>query len=135
MTDGTYHSYAAATLLNRAMRKAWFSEKWKGKELSSYVGAMQNKVYDFWKDNYRKDAGTAVEKKEVKNLIARNHYLQPIVEADNLFAYPNGERIRPNDGDATFTASRFAISLALELRDVMISRTQRTSGMKKLRSM
>jgi hypothetical protein len=61
---------------------------------------MENKAYDFWKDNYRKDAGAVVKKKEVKNLIARTHYLQLIIEADNLFVCANGERIRPNDGDA-----------------------------------
>jgi hypothetical protein len=55
---------------------------------------------DFWKDNYRKDAGAAAEKKEVKNLITRTHYLQPIIEADDLLAYAAGERIRPVDGDA-----------------------------------
>jgi hypothetical protein len=53
-----------------------------------------------WKDNYRKDAGAAVEKKEVKNLIARTHYLQPIIETDDLLAYAASERIRPMDGDA-----------------------------------
>jgi len=37
---------------------------------------------------------------EVKNLIARTHYLQPIVEADDLSAYASGERVRPEDGDA-----------------------------------
>jgi hypothetical protein len=47
-----------------------------------------------WKDNYRKDAGAATKKKEVKNLIARTHYLQLIIEADDLLAYVAGERIR-----------------------------------------
>ena len=42
----------------------------------------------------------AIEKKEVKNLIARTHYLQPIMEADDLLAYAAGERTRPVDGDA-----------------------------------
>ena len=60
---------------------------------------MEDKVYNFWKDNYRKDTVTVIEKKEIKNLIARTHYLQPIIEADNLLDYANGERIRPKDGD------------------------------------
>ena len=38
--------------------------------------------------------------KEVKNLIARTHYLEPIVEADDLLAYAAGERIRLMEGDA-----------------------------------
>jgi hypothetical protein len=36
---------------------------------------MEDKIYNFWKDNYRKDAGAAAKKKEVKNLIARTYYL------------------------------------------------------------
>jgi hypothetical protein len=100
ITDDSYHSYAAATLLNPAMRKAWFLEQWRGKELSGYVGVMEDKVYHFWKDYYKKDTSAAVEKKEIKNLIARTHYLQLIVETDDLFAYAGGERIRPEDGDA-----------------------------------
>jgi hAT family C-terminal dimerisation region len=61
---------------------------------------MEDKVYSFWKDHYRADARAAIEKKEVKNLIARTHYLQPIVEADDLLVYAACERIRPMDGDA-----------------------------------
>ena len=75
-------------------------EEWKGKELSSYVSVMEDKVYSFWKDHYRADPRAAIEKKEVKNLIARTHYLQPIIEADDLLAYAAGERTRPVDGDA-----------------------------------
>ena len=73
---------------------------WVTMELSSYVGVMEDKVYSFWKDHYRADARAAIEKKEVKNLIARTHYLQPIVKADDLLAYAAGERTRPVDGDA-----------------------------------
>ena len=60
---------------------------------------MEDEIYDFWKDNYRKDVSAAIKKKEIKNLIARTHYLQPIVETDDLLAYAAGERIRPMDGD------------------------------------
>jgi hypothetical protein len=35
---------------------------------------MENKVYDFWEDDYRKDAGKAIKKEEVKNLITRTHH-------------------------------------------------------------
>jgi hypothetical protein len=100
ITDGTYHSYAAATLLNPTMRKAWFDEQWSGSDLADYIPQMITKVNTFWEDNYKgKHLAERLEEREIKNVIARTFYKKRAEEVDNLLAYAEQDVYEPEDFD------------------------------------
>lgn len=95
LTDNSHQIYAAATLLNPSLRKAYFDQHWATGELPSWIPVILKHIRDVWEREYRDTVPAAppLEDRQQSMLDAFIFRRQDSIQGDEFAKYTQGTPI------------------------------------------